>query len=359
MVEVLAKTDNGIIYLRKKDAEDSTVIQVKVDLKVPYDKAVHAIDSLSNGKNNDKHNTGSIYIDNNLYNKKLNKVSYVIERINDKEIISEWLKYKGESNYNNVEKVYNSINSKYTTAPTSGYASASTSQFYWSGSKIANADEATKDGLYLIWIAQTGDNYKTVYGYLICDGLYDTGKTVENYYIPDEGNDGSNNNDNQQPDSIPLTAKVIYEVISKEIIDVTISANKPVNKVDGWTLSADGKKLTKKYTSNKREEVTLKDADGQTITVNVTVACIVDNNGDNSNNQNGANNENSSNSQNGTNNENNSNGGKKDTPDNVTGKPAEKLPERHPQAGKNLTIIAVIGAAVFILIVGYNKQKKI
>ncbi len=54
----------------------------------------------------------------------------------------------------------------------------------------------------------------------------------------------------------------------------TIKTNKRVNNVDGWTLSDDGKTLTKTYSTNATETVHLVDLDGMTKDVEVKITNI-------------------------------------------------------------------------------------
>lgn len=61
------------------------------------------------------------------------------------------------------------------------------------------------------------------------------------------------------------------QTITKENVIVTITANEECKEVTGWELSEDHKTLTKTYTENETEEVTLEDKLGNTSTVNVKV----------------------------------------------------------------------------------------
>lgn len=74
-----------------------------------------------------------------------------------------------------------------------------------------------------------------------------------------------------------LTATVSYDPTSNTTGSVvaTIKTNKKVNKVDGWTLSDDGKTLTKTYTTNATETVHLVDLDGMTKDVEVKITNII------------------------------------------------------------------------------------
>ena len=73
-----------------------------------------------------------------------------------------------------------------------------------------------------------------------------------------------------------LTATVNYNPTSNTTGSVvaTIKTNKKVNKVDGCTLSDDGKTLTKTYTINATETIHLVDLDGMTKDVEVKITNI-------------------------------------------------------------------------------------
>ena len=73
-----------------------------------------------------------------------------------------------------------------------------------------------------------------------------------------------------------LTATVSYDPTTNTTGNVvaTIKTNKEVNKVDGWTLSDDGKTLTKTYSTNATETVHLVDLDGMTKDVEVKITNI-------------------------------------------------------------------------------------
>ena len=55
---------------------------------------------------------------------------------------------------------------------------------------------------------------------------------------------------------------------------VTITANKEIQEVEGWTLSQDRKTLSKTYTQNANEDVVIKDLAGNEDTINVNVSNI-------------------------------------------------------------------------------------
>ena len=66
--------------------------------------------------------------------------------------------------------------------------------------------------------------------------------------------------------TIPTTNTVKNDVTTstakKQTVTVTVTANKQVQAITGWTLSADKKVLTKQYTANTTETITLTDTAG-------------------------------------------------------------------------------------------------
>ncbi len=132
-----------------------------------------------------------------------------------------------------------------------------------------------------------------------------------------------------------LTATVTYNPTSTTTgtVTATVKTNKKVNEVDGWTLSTDGKTLTKTYSENKTETVQLKDIDGKTKDVEIKITNIITTATEN----------------------------KSDTQDSVKGKEDLTLtPETNlPKTGSNTIIITVIGATILLFAVAvYNKFKK-
>ncbi len=77
-------------------------------------------------------------------------------------------------------------------------------------------------------------------------------------------------------DKTELTAEVSYspDTITNGEVEAKIITNKEVQNVNGWTLSQNKKELTKKYSSNQKESITLKDAAGNTVTKEINVINI-------------------------------------------------------------------------------------
>ena len=59
--------------------------------------------------------------------------------------------------------------------------------------------------------------------------------------------------------------------MTKDNVTVTIRANEEIQEVAGWTLSSDKKILTKEYSENTRETITIKDLAGNETQVAIEV----------------------------------------------------------------------------------------
>ena len=77
-------------------------------------------------------------------------------------------------------------------------------------------------------------------------------------------------------DMVELQAEVKYSTteLTRETVKVTIKANKDIQSVEGWILEEDGETLTKVYTQNKKEEVTICDYAGNEKKVTITISNI-------------------------------------------------------------------------------------
>jgi len=124
-----------------------------------------------------------------------------------------------------------------------------------------------------------------------------------------------------------LTATVNYDPTGETTgsVTATIKTNKKVNNVEGWTLSEDGKTLTKVYTSNATETVHLVDLDGMTKDVEIKITNII-----------------------------------KEQPKNeIKNEPDNTLADKElPKTGKNIMMIVSIIAIITALIVIYKKQSE-
>ena len=122
------------------------------------------------------------------------------------------------------------------------------------------------DGLFYNTISSTSVVY-TVYKIYYSDNLEDV-ITLEDKY--------GNKTEIKLPIGVDNTApelEVQYSTKNptKENVTVTITANEEIQEVEGWTLSADKRTLTKEYAENTTETVIIKDLAGneQRITIDI------------------------------------------------------------------------------------------
>ena len=74
-------------------------------------------------------------------------------------------------------------------------------------------------------------------------------------------------------DTIPPQVKVEYSTknVTKEPVKVTITSNEEIQSVTGWILSSDKKTLTKEYSVNTKETITVKDLAGNEASVTIEI----------------------------------------------------------------------------------------
>ena len=149
-----------------------------------------------------------------------------------------------------------------------------------------------------------------------------------------------------EPKVEALEVKVKYSEKDKTTgkVTVTITTNKKVSQVDGWTLSEDGRTLTKDYSKNAKESVSLVAEDGQKKMVLVIVSSfaesqdgsenVVPTDKDNTETDNKANNQSSNKS------------------DNTV------APSKLPQTGVKITIVFTVIALGIVTIISLNKIKE-
>ncbi len=309
--ETMAKTNKAIIWIKKTDETSENAIKVNVDLTL----SPETVPSLVDGGNpiffkshEDDIYSFSSYIFKPLYVYRtsklmwttyygyLNKIEYNFVKVNDKKIVEEWLKYKENIENNkdaNISSIYNEINNSKLEIPTTGYSTCDESTSYGeSGCLSVRELGKRQDGLYIIYLRYSGEGYKTVYGYTLYDGMYDTATTFDEYkkHFDNVDSDTDNNDNTNKEDTqkTELTATVSYNPSTSTTgnVTATIKTNKKVKNVSGWTLSSDGKTLTKKYSKNTTEIVNLvaEDESEKSVTVKITNIKAEDTNKDKNNN---------------------------------------------------------------------------
>ena len=80
-----------------------------------------------------------------------------------------------------------------------------------------------------------------------------------------------------EPEKVdPLTVNVTYSTTepTNQTVIVTITANKEIKETSGWSLSSDKKSITKTYTENIDENITVTDTEGTTATANISIKNI-------------------------------------------------------------------------------------
>ena len=96
------------------------------------------------------------------------------------------------------------------------------------------------------------------------------------YYIYVKDLAGNISSNSVMISPISLEVEVIYSTqqITNENITVTITANEKVQGLTGWTLSTDSKTLTKEYSANKTETITIKDLAGNSTNATIEIKNI-------------------------------------------------------------------------------------
>ena len=148
-----------------------------------------------------------------------------------------------------------------------------------------NPENLTKDDVTLTINAEdkeSGINNVTVDGkkVTLSNGKYEYKVTKNGTYkvvVTDKaGNTKEQSVTVSNIDKTGLTCEVEYSTTNPTNgnVKVTIKANKEVSAIDGWTLSKDKKELTKTYSSNKEEQVTLQDSLGNSATAKIKITNI-------------------------------------------------------------------------------------
>ena len=77
-------------------------------------------------------------------------------------------------------------------------------------------------------------------------------------------------------DKIPPVLRITYDNtnLTNKPVTATITANEEIQEVEGWTLGEDKKTLTKEYTQNINETVTVKDIAGNEAQIDVKISNI-------------------------------------------------------------------------------------
>ena len=96
------------------------------------------------------------------------------------------------------------------------------------------------------------------------------------YAEDDVGNETITRSEGLNFDNTAPNGKIEYSTKepTKENVTVTITSNEEIQEVEGWTLSSDKKVLTKEYTENTEETITIKDLAGNEAQANIEITNI-------------------------------------------------------------------------------------
>ena len=101
--------------------------------------------------------------------------------------------------------------------------------------------------------------------------------TTETITIKDlAGNETQTNIEITNIDKVAPILDVTYNIKNptKENVKVTITSNEEIQSITGWTLSSDKKTLTKEYSANAKETITIKDLAGNETQANIEITNI-------------------------------------------------------------------------------------
>ena len=101
---------------------------------------------------------------------------------------------------------------------------------------------------------------------------------VKDDYTVQYANNSSNNIEIIEPDITPPTLTVKYSINqgtkTNKNVTATVEANEEIQALSGWTLSTDKRKLTKTYSQNTSENISVKDLAGNVTNKTITITNI-------------------------------------------------------------------------------------
>ena len=311
---LIRKTNTAYLFVREKGTEKYILEKEMLNLELPLN-SVTSVDVINNtGNVNDKGLFIGVSGSKVLYDFERENISYVFKKIDDTEIITKYQKDK------NSESILS--NMKQEDIPSNGWKvlddnrSSRTNAWNDEKSNIYKRSFPTDKGLYVLFLKFEKEGNKVVYA---APYVYD--------------NLGSANSEpGKEPDPgtvTELTATVSYNPTETTTgtVTATIKTNKKVNKVEGWTISDDGKTLTKTYSKNQTETVTLEDEDGKKKNVEVKISNITIKIAEDDG---------------------------KDEGKDETIAPGKKL----PQTGESYVVLAVAGVVVLAVAIGVVRYRK-
>ena len=232
--------------------ETNTIIdKQKVDIKLPLSKAFKV------GHPEDGYN-----IINCIYD--LDDIYYKYEKVNDEETLEKYLdSFKSIEDAQYIEGVYWGyyMDNVIDTLDMDGKCPQDGWEQLTDG---VTSTKPSEEGLYFLWIKvpQSETNKELL-------GCVFSLKTSSIQYLENQLLELKEKNKE-------LAATVTYapSMNTEEEVTVTITANKKIKSVNGWTLSEDQMTLTKKYRDNATETIKLEDTYGKTVDITIEISNI-------------------------------------------------------------------------------------
>ena len=254
ILSILRTSDEAYLTIQETNAENNVkniVENKKIDISLNLSKAFK-VGHWATGYHGIAHTYG------------INEIYYKYEKVQDEDVVKKYLDYLNgyDSNKDDiywgyyVDNLIDEMNIE-NNIPKDG----------WKKLQSRDTDtQPSEEGLYFIWMkAPKTSTNKELIGCVFSKRFKE--KTVIENQLKDI-----------QEKKKELTATVTYNPTSNTTgkVTATITANKKVKNIEGWTLSSDGKSLTKAYTANTTETVHLEDEYGMTKDVLVKVTNIID-----------------------------------------------------------------------------------
>ena len=250
---ILKITDEAYLTVQEIINEETNTIidKQKVDIKLPLSKAFKV-----------GHPAGGYNKIDCIYD--LDDIYYKYEKVNDEETLEKYLdSFKSIEDAQYIEGVYWGyyMDNVIDTLDMDGKCPQDGWEQLTDG---VTSTKPSEEGLYFLWIKvpQSETNKELL-------GCVFSLKTSSIQYLENQLLELKEKNKE-------LAATVTYapSMNTEEEVTVTITANKKIKSVNGWTLSEDQMTLTKKYRDNATETIKLEDTYGKTVDITIEISNI-------------------------------------------------------------------------------------
>ena len=244
---VLKSTDTAYLYLKDIDTDSIILSDYEIDISIPYAETFKVFQ-----EKNMLWQIKKVYGISNLY--------YNTVVITDSEILNKYINLKSTINKDAIilngdtETINNSNIEKLEVKfdiPTEWKPLQTPSSSFTEKEPVLPYETVPNTpNLYLVWIKAKDNDSKDLYGYFLVNRLPNGGLTADVSYNP--------------------TTNTEKEVTA------TITANREIKEVNGWKLSDDKTKLTKVYTKNTVESVTVRDNNNNSVKLEIVIDNIIE-----------------------------------------------------------------------------------